>query len=96
MNKKHYQDIRICDMDKPYVYSPEDNLSIANSLLCSLSKVNDELTKELYTKDDKINELCDEILDLKNQLSKAKANIPWYRKLWLKVPKLSLKWEKRV
>ena len=96
MNNKHYQDVRICDMDKPYVFSPEDNLSIANSLLCSLSKVNDELTKELYTKDDKINELCDEIANLRYKLSRAKANIPWYRKLLLKVPKLSIKLEKRA
>ena len=93
MNNKHYQDIRICDMDKPYGYSPEDKF---NSFLCSISKANDELTKRLSTKDDKINELCDEILDLRTQLSKTKANIPWYRKLLLKVPKLSIKLEKRV
>ena len=34
--------------------------------------------------------------ELKKELSNAKASMPWYRKLWLKVPRLSVKWEKRV
>ena len=97
---------------KPYVskeliennYVDKSNkLNIASAVFDDLNNRNRKLVKALADSDsllnesnNKINELCDEILDLRNQLSKANANIPWYRKLWLKVPKLSLKWEKRV
>ena len=96
-------------MENNYV-DKNDKLSIASAVFNDLNDRNRKLVKALADSDsllnesndklnesnNKINELCDEILDLRTQLSNAKANIPWYRKLLLKVPKLSIKLEKRV
>ena len=90
---EHYVEKKVIDGE---TVTNKSKASIIEALISSLSETNDELNKELVLKEDKINELCDEIFDLKAQLSSAKAYLPWYRKLWLKVPRLSVKWEKRV
>ena len=59
---------------------------------CAIGRyLKEEYQREDWIENDfSVNELCDEILDLEVQLSKTKVNIPWYHKLWSKIPRISI------